>query len=172
MGVIAVAVGMTLGIDPFADFRWEWRALLAGIAATAPMLAGFLAVWRSEAAFARRLRARVDSAVRTLFARSSLLEIALVCLAAGIGEEALFRGLIQGGLEQQFGPASALWGAAAIFGLAHPVTRAYVFVAAVAGYFLGWLWQVSDNLLAPITAHALYDLMVLLILIRDQRWND
>jgi len=172
LGLLAVGLGAWTRHPPFATFAWSWPGLLAGTAATAPMLAGFLALWRSDHRIARAMRERVDEIVHGVFRHASALEVALVAIAAGVAEEALFRGFLQGLFEEKFGPRVGLWSAALLFGLAHPITRSYVVVTAVFGYYLGWLWQVSDNLLAPITAHILYDFFVLLILIRDQRWGE
>jgi len=172
LGLLAVELGTWSGHPPFTTFAWSWPSLLAGAAATAPMLAGFLALWRSDHRVARAMRERVDEIVHSLFRRASVIEVALVAVAAGVAEEAMFRGFLQGQLEERFGSRPGLWTAALLFGLAHPITRSYIVVTAIFGYYLGWLWQVSGNLLAPITAHILYDFFVLLILIRDQRWNE
>jgi uncharacterized protein len=101
----------------------------------------------------------------------------LVALAAGIGEELLFRGLMQHGLAQWW--SGHWWGwlaawllTALVFGICHWISGMYAIMAFLAGLYLGALLLVFDNLLVPITAHALYDLAALLYLAnrtRDER---
>jgi membrane protease YdiL (CAAX protease family) len=130
------------------------------------MLVLFAALWFSNAAFLRRIRARVRQAVTELFAHASLAEIALIAAAAGFGEEVLFRGFLQAGLETAFGRWPALAIASAAFGLVHPVTGAYVVIAAALGLYLGLLWVATGNLMAPIVAHGLYDFAALAAIVK------
>jgi membrane protease YdiL (CAAX protease family) len=61
-------------------------------------------------------------------------------------------------------PAVAL--ASAVFGLLHAITPTYAILATVMGAYLGVVWIASGNLLAPIVAHALYDFVALVWLLR------
>ena len=68
---------------------------------------------------------------------------------SGVAEEALFRGVLQ--VELGWVPASLLFGAAHL-----PVRRelvAWSVQAAVAGFLLGALFEITGNLLAPVIAH-------------------
>ena len=56
-----------------------------------------------------------------------------------------------------------------MFGLLHPITRAYAVIAALLGAYLGGLWLAGGNLLTPIVAHALYDFVALVYLLRLRR---
>jgi len=100
----------------------------------------------------RQIRALYRETLRPLFARVSLVEILGVSLAAGIGEELLFRGAVQG----EWG----LWVASVAFGLAHVGGRtslAFGLWAGVMGLGLGVLALATGGLLAPIVAHTVYD---------------
>jgi hypothetical protein len=55
---------------------------------------------------------------------------------------------------------------AVVFGIAHWVTTAYAVVAGVVGLYLGLLYLRTENLLAPAVAHALYDFVALLVIVR------
>jgi membrane protease YdiL (CAAX protease family) len=90
----------------------------------------------------------------------------MISLAAGLGEEALFRGVLQSVLTQAFSPSVGLVAASLLFGFAHCVTRAYVVFATLFGLYLGWLTIINDNLLAPIVAHTLYDFAALKYLVK------
>ena len=64
----------------------------------------------------------------------------------------------------------ATWGALAaasvLFGVVHYVSTTYAVLATLMGAYLGVLWLVSENLVTPILVHALYDLVVLVYLLR------
>ena len=56
--------------------------------------------------------------------------------------------------------------ASLLFGLLHPISLAYVVVAAALGAYLGLVWMYSGNLLTVVVAHALYDFVLLVYLVR------
>lgn len=87
------------------------------------------------------------------FQRLTSAHILLIALSAGVGEEVLFRGVIQ----QHLGLALT----ALLFGLLHFINLWYVAYATVAGLVLGWLAESTDALLAPIICHALVDGLLL-----------
>ena len=100
----------------------------------------------------RAIRRVYRETLRPLFATVRPLEVAGVSLAAGVGEELLFRGAVQA----EFG----LVVASALFGLAHVGGRSSVVFGlwvAVMGFGLGGLAHAAGGLLAPIVAHAAYD---------------
>jgi hypothetical protein len=97
------------------------------------------------------------------------LQLALLAALAGIGEELLFRGVLQVGLARVLPDAGALVAASALFGLVHFVSPAYVLLAGVVGLYLGGLFLFQGNLLVPIIAHALYDFVALIYVTR--RYN-
>ena len=103
----------------------------------------------------------VDRLIRPVFAKTSVAELAVISALAGIGEELLFRGLLQEGLSRWIGPPTGVWvalaAASVFFGLLHPMNGAYILLAAVMGLVLGGLWIASGNLLVPIVTHAVYD---------------
>jgi hypothetical protein len=169
LGLVALLAGAVFGVAPFRTLRPEASAAAAGLLGAAPMLVLLAILWRSRAAALEKIRARIDEAVTSLFAHASWPTLAAVSLAAGFGEEALFRGFLQGGLERVVGAAPALVLASVVFGLVHPVTAAYVALASALGLYLGMLWIWTGNLLAPILAHAVYDFVALLALVQRAR---
>ena len=110
----------------------------------------------------RAIRRLCREMLRPLFATVRPLEIVGVSLAAGVGEELLFRGAVQA----EFGLVIA----SVLFGLAHIVSRLWVAFGlwvAVMGFGLGGLAHAAGGLLAPIVAHAAYDAMA----ISFMRWD-
>jgi membrane protease YdiL (CAAX protease family) len=91
-----------------------------------------------------------------LFGRINGLSVIVIGAAAGLGEEWLFRGVVQ--------PALGLVGASLVFGLAHFGGRQMVPFAVWAcgmGLALGGLAIVTGGLIAPIVAHGTYDMLAL-----------
>lgn len=80
----------------------------------------------------------------------TLVECWGLALVSGIAEEALFRGALQ--------PQVGLVAASLLFGAAHFVPRRELFAwtpfAIAAGFLLGWLYDATGSLLAPVVAHA------------------
>lgn len=105
------------------------------------------------------------------FARGfSLPALALLSLAAGIGEEVLFRGFLQTGLVALAGPLPGIVAAALLFGLVHCLSLAYFLMASLLGILLGLAYAVTDSLLLVVTWHAVYDLVALVLLARFPHW--
>jgi CAAX protease family protein len=164
--LVALAAGAMVHVAPFATLTWNLRGLAAGIVATAPLL--LLLAWCLRTRFGPivRLVRTVEERVAPLFAGSSGAMIALVAALAGIGEETLFRGVMQTALVARIPAWAAVLVTAAAFGLAHALSLTYAVLAALVGGYLGWLHLASGNLLAPILAHALYDFVALRLLLR------
>lgn len=108
----------------------------------------------------------MEAQLAPLFAGVGRSEVVLVALAAGAAEEALFRGVLQTALDARLPAALAIGIAGLLFGAAHWVSTSYAVLAAVVGVYLGTLFHLTGNLLAPVTAHALYDVVALSILAR------
>ncbi|HMA98728.1 MAG TPA: CPBP family intramembrane glutamic endopeptidase, partial [Wenzhouxiangella sp.] len=51
--------------------------------------------------------------------------------------------------------------ASVVFGAMHALSRAYFMVATAMGFYLGWLYLATGNLLIPIVVHFVYDWVVL-----------
>ncbi|HET7240384.1 MAG TPA: CPBP family intramembrane glutamic endopeptidase, partial [Gemmatimonadales bacterium] len=113
-----------------------------------------------------RLIERIDAEVAPLFRGIGPLGLALLAALAGLGEEALFRGVAQPWLAGLLSPWPAVALTGLVFGLLHPVSLAYRVLAALAGAYFGALVVLSGNLLVPVVAHAGYDLVALLVLAR------
>ncbi len=166
LGLLAVAVGLAAGYPPWSTLTWNLGGVGSGIVAAVPMLFLFAALWRSRHSPVASIRNELEQRILPLFRDCSLLELAAVCIAAGVGEELLFRGLVQGGLTSTLGDGGALAVASILFALAHPITTLYSIVAGVLGFYLGALWLWCGNLLTPIVAHSLYDFVGLTFVVR------
>jgi membrane protease YdiL (CAAX protease family) len=162
--LVALALGRWFGAPPFAALALSWRGLAWGIGATAPLLFGLWWCLGTRWPPVLRLMRVVAQQVAPVFRGAGPLEIGLLAALAGIGEEAVFRGVVQTALTGPIGPAAAILVGAVVFGLAHALTTSYAVLAGVLGAYLGWTYYLSGNLLVPVVAHALYDVAALAVL--------
>jgi len=84
---------------------------------------------------------------------------AVVC--APLAEEYLFRGLLYRALDREWGGARAIWGSAVFFAIYHPPASWIPVV--LLGAFNAWLFRRSGNLWYSVAAHAIYNLVVVVI---------
>jgi membrane protease YdiL (CAAX protease family) len=135
--------------------------------AAVPMLAALWLATRWPIGPLAALEKLVRQLLVPLFHGCTTLDLLLISAAAGVGEELLFRGVAQAGIEQYTGSAwTAVVIAGALFGVAHPISTTYAVLAGAIGIYLGWLLVASGNLLVPIVAHGAYDFFALLYLLR------
>lgn len=168
---VALAIGLAIGRHPLESFSWDWRAAGLGVLASGPMIAVLLlGVWRPVGPLGE-IKQFFDREMAPIFEGRGWPDLLLVSLAAGIGEEMLFRGVVQGLLMGTLGRGLGLAASAVIFGLMHPVTRAYAIVAGIFGAYLGGLWLATGNLLVPMAAHSVYDFVALLVLLSKGSWG-
>lgn len=164
-------LGLAVGLANLFETPIHWRGssisveIALGALATLPLF-GFL-VWSVRTRFAptRSILDFLDRAMLPRVASWSLAQLAAVSVLAGVGEEALFRGVLQPLAGRWLGPAVGLLLVSLLFGLVHAVNRAYLLVTTIMGLYLGGLYLGRESLLAPITCHALYDLLALTYLL-------
>ena len=86
-----------------------------------------------------------------------LAALAVVTIVlAPIAEETLFRGVLYPTIKQYGFPRAALWCTSALFALIHFNVAIFVPLLLLA-LVLVWLYERTDNLLAPIAAHATFN---------------
>jgi membrane protease YdiL (CAAX protease family) len=166
---LALVIGWALRQPPLAGFSWNPRDAALGALATVPMLAFFLATIRWPIGPLARIKQFFAAEVQPVLGARPWTDLALISLAAGVGEEMLFRGVFQGAFGRWFGPIGGLIAASALFGALHPITPTYIVLAGLLGAYLGGVWLVTGNLLTVIVAHTLYDFVALLVLLREPK---
>jgi membrane protease YdiL (CAAX protease family) len=110
----------------------------------------------------------VREVVRPQFSNCTFWQLALLSLAAGFGEEVLFRGALQGALGRWLTPWTGIAVASLLFGMMHPITVGYVILATAMGVYLGWAYLATEDLIVVIVAHAVYDFLALSFVTRRQ----
>lgn len=136
-------------------------AIVVGALAGLVMSGWFLFSWYSEFAPLRRIQEFVAEQLAPPLSHCPAWEVFALAAFAGIGEEVLFRGVLQ--------PRIGWVLTTVLFGFAHAITPTYVLVAALLGGLLGQLQILTGNLWAPIVAHGVYDYIGFLLVIREYR---
>jgi uncharacterized protein len=130
--VLGVAVGGALAVLlAWVNYRWLFNAR----------------------GWFRDVRTAVDEVLVPTFSVLSPPQIAMVSVAAGVGEELFFRGWLQPAIG--WAPAALAFGAAHVAGARMLALGAW---ATAMGLVLGAAALVTGGLVAPIVAHACYDI--------------
>ncbi len=172
--ILAVAICWYSGRWPPLASKPSWpddvMSMVWGIVATLPMYVGLVVFNRYPVGPLAELKRFVETNLTPAFEGLTLLQMALISLAAGIGEELLFRGLLQTAIADWAGPPYGVWTglivAAIVFGACHWVTTTYAYLAALIGLYFGFLFVATGDLLTPVVAHGLYDFVALIYLIK------
>ena len=157
--IVALVLAAFLQLDLLHGNNNVMKGVLYGTALAIPPFGLFLLSLSKRAEripFVGSLKKLVIHDIRHFFAQSRVTDLIFISLMAGIGEEALFRGVIQ----QQFGIVAA----SIVFGLAHCISPAYVIVTVLMGLYIGFIYQATQSLLVPVQLHFVYDLAALLYL--------
>jgi membrane protease YdiL (CAAX protease family) len=137
--------------DPVRD------SLIGVVVAVALALGNYLLLTRApENWVVNGVRAAYRETIVPLFGRLSPVGAVVIGAAAGLGEEWLFRGILQ--------PLTGLAVSSVIFGAAHVGgSRMLPFGvwATAMGLVMGSLAIATGGLIAPIVAHGLYDILAL-----------
>ncbi len=168
LAIIACLAGILMEVPPWRRIEWRWEGVVEGIVAAVPMMLSLLVLRRMRQGPLARLNKVVDQTLVPLFARCSLWQLAVISGIAGLGEELLFRGVMQPLLIGWLEIIAGIVITSIVFGLLHALTITYAVLAFIVSAYLGWLAVTSGNLLGPILAHALYDFFALVYLIFNQ----
>jgi membrane protease YdiL (CAAX protease family) len=142
------------------------RDVAAGIAAAVALgLANHLLLTRAPASWlVNGVRSVYHTIIVPLFGGLGLGAAVVLGFAAGVGEEWLFRGVLQ--------PLVGLIPASVLFGMAHIGSRRMLpfgVWATAMGAVMGWLALITGGLTAPMVAHGVYDILALEYIRRDPR---
>lgn len=177
LGLLAIGLGSWFDVDPLENvtlgpeaLRHQAVAVGWGLLATLPMLVGLVVLRKIRQGPLGELNQLVDKQLAPLFVETRLWEFALIALAAGWGEELLFRGWLQALVTRNITGNAGLWMgvllSAAVFGLCHWISATYAILALLAGIYLGLLFVASGNILTSATTHAVYDFVALVWITR------
>lgn len=154
---LALVLAIPLGLQPWHALGVSPGMVFAALAATVPLIVALALFARVGAVWFEDVEALVRPLIESVFRGRGVAGVVVVSALAGLGEELLFRGVIQAGVSASFGVWTGLAVASVLFGLMHALSRAYFVLATAMGLYLGGLYQVTDNLLLPVLVHGLYD---------------
>ncbi|MDZ7748382.1 MAG: CPBP family intramembrane glutamic endopeptidase [Halofilum sp. (in: g-proteobacteria)] len=166
---LALVLAALLGVNPLARLAPAAETVLLAILATVPLLGGLALLAVAAGDHFRAIEALVRPVVESLFRGAGHGAPLAVAALAGLGEELLFRGVLQAWLVGLGGPWQGVSLAAVVFGLVHYLSWAYFVLATVMGLYLGALYLVTGDLLLACLVHALYDWIALEYLL--WRWR-
>ena len=172
LGLSAILIGLFLGVNPRQDLPAWWdgpaivKSLGIGVLVGSAFALAMELVSRLPIRSIQKLERSMQSQLHLLLGPMSVPDLLLLSLSAGIGEELLFRGLIQGwwmSLSETLSFLESLPGmaiSAVCFGFAHPLSKTYIVLATLAGFLFAILYWATRDLLACVLAHAIYDAII------------
>ena len=156
-------------------YRWHHAILLGLIVACIFLPVGLGLKWASAEFVVRlHLKPEEQQVVQTLqmdaTGSARLIFGLFTILLVPPAEEALFRGILYPWAKQSGFPRLALWGTALFFGAIHLNLISFIPLTLLA-VALTVLYEKTDNLLAPITTHALFNAVnFALLYLPDERF--
>ncbi|WP_192875815.1 CPBP family intramembrane glutamic endopeptidase [Marinobacter maroccanus] len=169
IGVIGLVAMLLFGIPVLLVGPGLWPSILLGALGASLTYAALLLLTRVPGLFPENLERQMQGLYDFASSYSPVVLI-LLSLLAGVGEELLFRGAIQGWLMANTDPVTAVLAASVLFGLVHYVSFTYFLVATGLGLILGAAYVLSESLVLVMVWHALYDMIALYCLLRFPRW--
>lgn len=145
-------------------------AILWGVGATVPLVLLFWVTYSRPAGGFRGVKDFLHQALGPPLSSCRWYELLWVAALAGIGEEFLFRGVLQTWLDDHWGPWLALILTNVVFAICHAISPTYLVMAFLMGLALSSLMEFpteQPNLFTPIITHALYDFVAFWVVARD-----
>lgn len=170
--VIALGIAWLTGTELGLLLTPNIASTLAGLQIAAPLVALFFTLrcvrWRPI----RRIYEVVTQLLGPALKSYSWWQMAAIALGAGVSEELLFRGVLQGWATRAH-LAIGLIVPNLVFGLLHAVTWTYAVFACCIGFYLSCSLVVvpNANLWSVILAHAAYDFIAFEVIARSSQYR-
>ncbi|MDR1383526.1 MAG: CPBP family intramembrane metalloprotease [Planctomycetaceae bacterium] len=167
LAVFALILGYFLRVPLREKFSFELLDCIRSTFAVLPMVAFCLLIYRLPWRSVTFIRKYMATFYRDFIRHCSVLQLLLISVLAGVGEELFFRGILQTLITRWIGgelrgTIVGILVTALFFGLAHPISKFYVVVCILTGVYLGWLFVQTNNLTIPVIVHAFYDFCIFL----------
>jgi membrane protease YdiL (CAAX protease family) len=180
LSILALFIGFLFGLNLWSGLVFDVTTVFYILGLTLPLIVCyFILLWLPFECLKK-----IDQLICELFQQYmihfSVWQIAILSVAAGLGEELLFRSLLQSGiyaavtngtinpigleLLTDYRLMSVLVLVSILFGAAHAVTITYFFLAFIISIYLGVILILTGNIIIPISIHALYDFLVLVFI--------
>lgn len=143
-------------------FRPDLESLRIGLLAVIPPVALFFILIKIPLPVVRELESKIRDHFMPVFSGSSVVDLFLLSLLAGVSEEILFRGFLQTLLVDHTGIGIAIIVSAIAFGFAHAMTVLYAAIATLMGAYLSYLFYLTGDLTVPVLVHTIYNFVAFL----------
>lgn len=156
--LIAIGLGYLFHLNAFNLIKYDLKDISFAVLATILLLVvNFLAinVFSKYVIIFKHLKEAYNE-IAPVAANVTLPGAFIIAIFSGFAEEFLFRGILQ----TQFGIiiASIVFG---IFHIGNKKTVWYGIYAVLIGFYLGWLYHITGNLMIPILVHSLNNFLAL-----------
>ncbi len=156
--------GFMFGSPPWDRFRYSFdiaSVALGLVAGLGSFLLFSLLPDSLFGSFARKLREMVERYQWAVLAPLGPVGWVMISVAAGISEEFFFRGFVQEALVQRTNLVAGLLLASGLFGLVHQMHWLIVVFTGLLGLYFGLLYHLSGNIVVPILAHIVHNMVTL-----------
>lgn len=165
IGVVGVAAILLFAIPVRNDGVSLGVAVAWGLAGSVVTYAVIMALTRVPGLLGDSLEGQLEK-LHQFACNYSWPILITLSVFAGVGEELLFRGAIQGWLAQHVHEAVAVAAASILFGLVHYLSFTYFVLATGLGLVLGTAYALTDSLVLVMVWHGVYDMIALYCLRR------
>ncbi|MDR2642167.1 MAG: CPBP family intramembrane metalloprotease [Planctomycetaceae bacterium] len=174
LGVIALFFGFLFGLKFFRSVFFDVEVFLIIFGLTLPLLVCYFVLRLLPFESLRAIDRLVSEIFQKYLSHLSILQLAIISVAAGFGEEFFFRGLLQSGIceviDNYIAAGTGVYlnlftvlviiFVSILFGIAHAITKIYFFLAFLISVYLGLMLILTGNMIIPIAVHAFYDFFI------------
>lgn len=161
--LLAVILAWFLGPSLWSSFSFSWDAVLWGCLGAVPPLLILLVIDRFPIGPLKHVADISDQFLRPLLRPCRWPDYFLLATLAGFCEELLFRGWLQPYLAMWMPLWASVIIGGCVFGLCHLITPTYFIIAWLISLYVAALLIWSENLLVPMIAHGVYDLIAIFV---------
>lgn len=159
--LLGLGIAMWFGVWDSSILRPHWWVIVTGVIFGVGLIALAELFTRLFPVVMDQIEQAMLQTWSKIKIRWTWLTVVSLSVAAGVGEELLFRAALQGVLVAHLPLLVALVLASLLFGLAHWISLAYVLVIAALGLVFGLVYHFTSSLLLVIIGHTVYDIYAL-----------
>jgi membrane protease YdiL (CAAX protease family) len=180
LSIVALFIGFLFGLNLWSGAVFDITAVFYILGLTLPLIIFYFVLRWLPFECLKTIDRLIGELFQQYMIHFSIWQIAIISVAAGLGEELLFRSLLQSGIYNaiangttntaglelltNYRLTSVLILVSILFGAAHAVTTTYFFLAFIISIYLGVILILTGNIIIPISIHALYDFLVLMFI--------
>ena len=172
LALLAIVIAWFAGITLRDMFVIQSLHFLLAVVGIVPVLVLCRLVYIMPFKSVEFTRRFMHSFYKDFIRHCSVIQLLLVAIMSGFGEELLFRGILQTSITNgcgggMLGAAIGVTASSLLFGIVHPINKLYVFLCILISVYLGLIFAWSgDNLFVPMIIHAFYNFIVFLAMPR------